>query len=109
MRITSPAKRAKPVSTALTAKRVEIKCADDPLVRADARAAPHAGASAARTPHDDMVQWTDATARKHSKRSDHRPRRPRQDDARRCHALAVGSVPRQRGGARADHGFDRPG
>src|SRR5215467_4241775 len=100
MRIARPTKRAKAVGAALTAKRVEIERADDPLVRADARAAPHAGASAARTPHDDMVQWTDATARKHSKRGDHRPRRPRQDDARGRHALAVGSLPRQRGGAR---------
>ena len=56
MRIAGPTKRAEPVGAPLTAKRIEIERADDPLVRADARAAPHAGASAARTPHDDMVQ-----------------------------------------------------
>ena len=40
---------------------------------------------------------------------DRRPRRPRQDDPGRRHALAVGRVPGEPGRRRPGHGLDRPG
>ncbi len=38
-----------------------------------------------------------AASRRPQKRGDHRARRPREDDARRCHALAVRRLPREPG------------
>ena len=41
-------------------------------------------------------------------RRDHRPRRPRQDHARRCPAEAIARLRGPRAGRRVDHGFQRP-
>jgi hypothetical protein len=49
-----------------------------------------------------------ASPRRTSATRDHRPRRPRQDDAGRRHALAERHLPRQRGRRRAGDGLDRP-
>ena len=50
-----------------------------------------------------------ARALRHPQRRHRRPRRSRQDDARRRDALAVRSVPREPGRRRARHGHRRPG
>src|SRR5438034_416748 len=62
----APVERAEAVAAALTAERIDVEAADQSLERADPRAASHALTPAARTPHVDMVQWSDAAARKHS-------------------------------------------
>ncbi len=46
--------------------------------------------------------------RRRAQPGDHRPRRPRQDDAGRRHALAERDLPRQRGGDGAGDGLQRP-
>ena len=48
------------------------------------------------------------TPQGHPQRRDRRPRRPRQDHARRRHALAVRRVPRRPGRQRPRHGLDGP-
>src|SRR5882724_4386256 len=37
-----------------------------------------------------VLEWLHGRAQRHSERRHHRPRRPRQDDSRRRHAMAIG-------------------
>ena len=74
---------------------------------------PVRGPSSPRTPCDYSAQRLTPNAKRHDSRRpekhrDHRPRRPRQDDAGRRHALADRDLPQRPGRQRAGDGLDGP-